>query len=232
VDIPFVYTLHHPHGEAISEYYSYYSDVQYVAISDFQRQQERMPRLSTIRHGIDISRYSLGQNKRQYLTFLGRISPAKGSHLAIAVAKQAGIPLRIAGDVLPVYRDYFDAKIKPHLDGHFVEFVGHVDLAGKNELLANSLALLFPIQWHEPFGLVMIEAMACGTPVLALAGGSVQEIVRDGVTGYVCNSVQELVNRVGCIEILVHPNDIRRYAEQNFSIERMASEYDYLYRSL
>ena len=132
---------------------------------------------------------------RDYLSFLGRIAPIKGTHIAIEVAKKSGIPLKIAGEVQPIFQDYFDSQIKPHIDGKFIEYVGEVDLAAKNELLGNSLAMLFPIQWDEPFGLVMIEAMACGTPVLALPGGAVEEVVRDGVSGFVCQCVDEMAQR-------------------------------------
>ena len=113
---------------------------------------------------------------RNICAFLGRIAPIKGTHIAIEVAKKSGIPLKIAGEVQPIFQDYFDTQIKPHIDGKFIEYVGEADLAAKNELLGNSLAMLFPIQWNEPFGLVMIEAMACGTPVLALPGGAVEEV--------------------------------------------------------
>ena len=111
------------------------------------------------------------------------------------MAKKSGIPLKIAGEVQPIFQDYFDSMIKPHIDGKFIEYVGEVDLAAKNELLGNSLAMLFPIQWDEPFGLVMIEAMACGTPVLALPGGSVEEVVRDGISGFVCQTPDEMAQR-------------------------------------
>src|SRR6185312_5084153 len=129
--------------------------------------------------------YRLQKDKQQYLSFIGRIAPIKGTHLAIEIAKQSGIPLKIAGEVQPAYREYFEAKVKPHIDGKFIEYVGLADLAAKNELLGNSLAMLFPIQWDEPFGLVMVESMACGTPVLALRGGSVPEVVQDGISGVV-----------------------------------------------
>jgi glycosyltransferase involved in cell wall biosynthesis len=225
----FIYTVHHPHDVALSEFYSHYPDVQYVTISHFQRQQENMPRLQTIHHGIDVSLYQFREKKKPYLSFLGRIAPMKGTHLAISVAKTAGIPLKIAGEIQPIFRDYFESKIKPHLDGKFVEYLGEADLATKNELLGNSLALLFPIQWNEPFGLVMIEAMACGTPVLALPGGSVKEIVRDGMSGYLCHSIKELAQYAREIETCIQPAAVRRYAEQYFSLERMTAEYEQLY---
>jgi glycosyltransferase involved in cell wall biosynthesis len=224
----FVYTLHHSHEKALSNFYSYHSDVQYVAISEFQRRLEIMPRMETIYHGIDFSRYQFRARKRPYLSFLGRIAPMKGTHLAISIAKKVGIPLKIAGEVQPMYREYFEREVKPHIDGKFIEYVGEANLEEKNELLGNSLALLFPIQWNEPFGLVMIEAMACGTPVLALEGGSVREIVQDGVSGFVSQSVAELEQNVRQITSIA-PATVRRYAEQRFSLSRMTLQYENLY---
>ena len=231
-NVPFVYTVHHEHDSALSEFYSDYPDVHYVTISDFQRLREKMPNLRTIHHGIDLSQYRFQGRKQQYLSFLGRIAPIKGTHLAISVAQKSGIPLKIAGEIQPIFRDYFEAEVKPHIDGKFIEYLGEADLAAKNELLGNSLALLFPIQWNEPFGLVTIEAMACGTPVLSLPGGSVREIVANGISGYVCRSVGEMVRCAREIESWIRPMAIRRYAEQHFSMERMADEYSRLYSAI
>ncbi len=148
---PFVLTLHGPHDPSLSEYYSHYPDVQYVAISNDQAQQESLPKLRTIHHGINLNLYHLVENKQQYLSFIGRIAPIKGTHIAIDVAQRTGIPLKIAGEVQPTFRGYFEKKIRPHIDGQLVEYVGPADLRAKNELLGNSMAMLFPIQWHEPF---------------------------------------------------------------------------------
>jgi glycosyltransferase involved in cell wall biosynthesis len=126
-----------------------------------------------------------------------------------------------------MYRPYFEAKIKPQIDGKFIEYIGLADLKAKNELLGNSMAMLFPITWDEPFGLVMVEAMACGTPVVSLPGGSVPEIVRDGISGYVCQSVPEMSKRVKTIQI--SPRALRQYVEENFSLKRMVSQYASLY---
>jgi glycosyltransferase involved in cell wall biosynthesis len=161
------------------------------------------------------------------MSFIGRIAPIKGVHLAIDVARRTGIPLKIAGDIQPINREYFENKIKPQIDGSLVEYIGLANLEVKNELLGNSMAMLFPIQWNEPFGLVMVEAMACGTPVLAMPGGSVPEVVKDGVSGYICRNVREMTNRVKNLQL--DPATIRRYVEENFSIERMAREYVELY---
>lgn len=227
LDVPIVCTLHGPHDPTLSSVYARYPKVHYVCISDSQCRQESMPRMRTIHHGIDLASYELRTQKQQYLSFIGRIAPIKGVHLAIDVAKRAGIPLKIAGDVQPMYRDYFQAKIKPQIDGQFIEYIGLADLRGKNELLGNSLAMLFPIQWNEPFGLVMVEAMACGTPVLALAGGSVTEVVRDGVSGYVCRTVRDMAKRV--TQLNFDPAALRAYVEENFSLQRMVGKYADLY---
>jgi glycosyltransferase involved in cell wall biosynthesis len=228
--VPVVFTLHGPHDPKLSELYSRYPDLYYVGISEFQRSQESLPRIRTIHHGIDLSLYQLREHKQQYLSFIGRIAPIKGTHLAIDVAKRVGIPLKIAGDIQPIYRNYFEAKIRPELDGKFIEYVGLADLKSKNELLGNSLAMLFPIKWNEPFGLVMVEAMACGTPVLAFSGGSVAEVVRDGVSGYVCRSVVDMAKRVTTIDL--KPRAVRQYVEENFSLERMVGQYAALYREI
>jgi glycosyltransferase involved in cell wall biosynthesis len=228
VDRPFVLTLHGPHEDYLSEYYARYPEVQYVCISDAQCRQESLPHLRTIHHGIDLSLYRLVENKQQYLSFIGRIAPIKGTHLAIDVAHRTGIPLKIAGEVQPTFREYFESKIRPKIDGKLVEYIGPADLQAKNELLGNSMAMLFPIQWNEPFGLVMVEAMACGTPVIALPGGSVPEVVVEGVSGHVCRSIREMTR---CIRDLnTKPADVRRYVEENFSVEVMVRKYINLYQ--
>lgn len=130
-----------------------------------------------------------------------------------------------------MFRDYFEKQVKPHVDGKLIEFVGEADLEMKNELLSNSLGLLFPIQWDEPFGLVMIEAMACGTPVFALPGGSVAEVVQDGVSGYICASVDEMVSRAAHAEAL-KPSVVRQYMVDNFSIHKMVQSYADLYMEI
>jgi len=225
---PFGCTLHGPHTPQLSEMYRLYPNAHYVCISNFQCSQEKLLKKSIIPHGIDLSQYSLVENKQQYLSFIGRIAPIKGTHIAIEVAKRAGIPLKIAGDIQPAFRDYFDAKIRPHLDGDLVEYIGLADLKAKNELLGNSLAMLFPIQWNEPFGLVMVEAMACGTPVIAMPGGSVPEVVKEGVSGHICRTVPQMVKRVKNLNF--DPASLRQYVTDNFSLDRMVSSYVELYQ--
>jgi glycosyltransferase involved in cell wall biosynthesis len=183
--------------------------------------------LVTIHHGIDLNLYQVVEQKQQYLSFIGRIAPIKGTHVAIDVAQRTGIPLKIAGEVQPVFKEYFENKIRPHIDGKLIEYIGPADLQTKNELLGNSMAMLFPIQWNEPFGLVMLEAMACGTPVLAMPGGSVPEVISEGVSGFICRSVRGLEKRVRTLNMPAAT--VRRYVEENFSIEKMVRNYITLY---
>jgi len=129
-----------------------------------------------------------------------------------------------------MFQEYFDTQIRPHVDGTFIEYIGPADLAAKNELLGNAMALLFPIQWEEPFGLVMIEAMACGTPVVALEGGSVREVVKNGVSGWICGCIDEMVEAVQTLNI--QARIVREYAQANFSVDAMVEQYIALYDSL
>jgi len=228
----FVYTIHHPHQDVLSEFYSYHPQVHFVCISRFQQAMEKLPLIRTIPHGVDVGTYKLQEKKQQYLAFLGRVAPLKGTHIAIEVAKRSGIPLKIAGEIQPLYRDYFESKIKPHVDGKFIEYIGEADMQAKNELLGNATALLFPIQWNEPFGLVMVEAMATGTPVLAFPGGSVREIVEEGISGNVRESIEDMVEAAKTIEGRFQPAAIRRYTEEHFSVERMAQAYAELYNEI
>ncbi len=230
VEQPFVYTIHHAYERALEDYYQKLPDVQYVTISDFQRQQLHMPLMKTVHHGIKPSLYQAQETKHPYLCFLGRVAPSKGTHLAIEIARKSGIPLKIAGEIQPLYQQYWETQVKPQVDGAFIEYVGELGHHEKNVLLGNAMALLFPIQWDEPFGLVMIEAMACGTPVLALPGGSVAEVVKEEVSGHVRGSVDELVQ---CVRSLKIPaKTVRSYMEENFSVERMARDYLGLYSRL
>lgn len=232
VNRPFVYTLHHPHLSELSDFYSYFPEVNYVTISDFQRRQETMSHLQTIHHGLETSRYQYREQKQDYLAFLGRIAPIKGPHLAIQAAKKAGIPLKIAGEIQPIFRGYFEKEIQPHLDGNFIEYIGEADLEAKNELLSHARAMLFPIQWDEPFGLVMLEAMACGTPVLALPGGSVAEVIENGVNGVICGSVEEMAAQAREVDRTITPTAVRQQVQERFSLEHMVARYAKLYQSI
>lgn len=227
VSTPFVYTVHHPFEQALTQFYKAFPDVNYVTISDFQRRQLSLPRLHTIHHGIDLNYCEVRKAEKTYLAFLGRIAPSKGTHLAIAIAQQSGIPLKIAGEIQPLYQEYWESQVKPHVDGKFIQYIGDIGPEEKSELLGHALAMLFPIQWEEPFGLVLIEAMACGTPVLAMPGGSVDEIVKEGVSGNVRGSVEELAQ---CAKNLkLDSKTVREYVQQNFSLDHMVQAYMQLY---
>ena len=142
------------------------------------------------------------------------------------------MPLKIAGEIQPMFRNYFEAEIRPHLDGKFIEYIGEADLAAKNELLGNARAMLFPIQWDEPFGLVMLDAMACGTPVLALPGGSVREVIENGVNGFICQSVDEIAARACEVGRAIAPAMVRQHVQERYSLEHMAARYVKLYQSI
>jgi glycosyltransferase involved in cell wall biosynthesis len=225
-----VLTIHHPHEPPLSELYSRHPDLYYVAISAAQASRETMPNLSVIHHGIELDDYRFSTQARKYLAFLGRIAPCKGVREAIDIAHRTGIPLKIAGEIQPLFRRYWESEVRPLVDGRNIEYVGEADLQAKNELLAGARALVFPIQWEEPFGLVMIEAMACGTPVLALNRGSVPEVIDPGVTGWVCRSVDEMAEVA--LTQTVDPVACRRRAEERFSVERMADDYERLYAEI
>jgi glycosyltransferase involved in cell wall biosynthesis len=227
VDVPALLTVHHPHEPALSAMYAQYPHVEYVAISAAQARREPMPSLHVVHHGLSIDQYTFGERKDGYLAFLGRMAPCKGAHRAIAIARRAGVPLKLAGEIQPPFVDYWEREVRPHVDGRFIEYLGEADRTLKNELLSRAQALLFPIDWDEPFGLVMIEAMACGTPVLAFPRGSVPEIVRHGVSGWLCRTAEEMAARAA--DPAIAPCSCRAWAVEHFSRGRMAEEYVALY---
>jgi glycosyltransferase involved in cell wall biosynthesis len=220
---PTVLVLHHPHEPALSDLYVNYPHIEYVAISQWQARCEPMPRIRVIHHGVVLSDHPFSSAKDDYVAFLGRIAPCKGAHLAIQAAQRSGVRLKLAGEIQPIFQEYWDKEIAPHVDGKQIEYVGEVDLPKKNALLGGARALLFPIQWHEPFGLVMIESMACGTPVLALEGGSVREVVRDGVSGWICEDTADMARRIRAIDIA--PESCRQWAVERFAADRMVDDY-------
>lgn len=230
VDVPIVLTLHHPHEAALSSVYAQYLQLEYVAISRAQALREPMLKKSVVHHGLVVAEYTFSAQKKDYLAFLGRMAPCKGAHLAVAAARRAGLPLKLAGEIQPAFRAYWEEQVAPLVDGVQVEYVGEVDHARKNQLLSGARALLFPIQWDEPFGLAMIEAMACGTPVLAFEGGSVAEIVHEGVSGWICRDVEHMAECAASPGIAAE--SCREYVATYFSCERMVDDYIALYERL
>jgi len=227
VDLPTVLTVHHPHEPALTEHYVRYPDVHYVAIAEWLAGREPMPNMHVVHHGIPVETYAFSAKKGDYVAFLGRMAPCKGPHLAIAAARRAGIRLKLAGEIQPTFSDYWEREVLPLIDGDQIEYVGEADRALKNSLLAGARALLFPIQWEEPFGLVMIEAMACGTPVIAFSGGAVDEVVADGVNGWICRDVDEMAARAASPGI--DPAACRDFIEDRFSVDRMTERYVNVY---
>jgi len=230
VDAPAVLTIHHPHEPLLSEQYERYPDIDYVLIGRWLALREQMPKLHVVHHGIPLKQYVFSAEKDDYVAFLGRMAPCKGPHLAIAAARKAGIRLKLAGEVQPIFKEYWETEVLPHIDGDRVQWVGEADRTAKNALLSRARALLFPIQWEEPFGLVMIESMACGTPVIALPGGAVEEVVSDGVNGWVCRDVDEMAARLAGLSI--DPAACRASAARDFSVERMAADYSAIYEQI
>ncbi len=206
-----------------------FPDMPAVSISNAQRTP--LPGLGwigTVYHGLPSDLLALSTEPKGYLVFLGRISPEKGPDTAIRIARRAGLPLRIAAKVDRADQEYFNHVIRPLLREPGIEFLGEIGEAEKAELLGGALAMLFPIDWPEPFGLVMIEAMACGTPVVAFRRGSVPEVLEDGVTGLIVENEKEAV---ACLERvpMLDRCAIRREFERRFTADRMAHDYLRLY---
>jgi|SRR5579871_455047 len=212
--------------------YRAFPDLALVSISLAQRRP--MPPVkwvANIPHGFPPQLLRPQFEKGEYLAFLGRICPEKGLDKAIEIAKRAGIPLKIAAKVDPVDREYFQLEIEPLLDHPLIEFLGEVDDRQKEEFLGGAMALLFPIGWPEPFGLALIEAFACGTPVIAFRAGSVPEVVDDGLTGFIVEDVSGALKAIRRLPALDR-KAIRRRFEERFTAERMASAYAEVYEAL
>ena len=205
--------------------YQEFRDMPVISIS--QGQREPLPWANwqaTVYHGLPRDLYRFRSEAGQYLAFLGRISPEKRVDRAIEIAKRVGMPLKIAAKIDRADKDYFDSVIAPLLRDSLVEFVGEIGDIEKDEFLGNAYALLFPIDWPEPFGLVMIEAMACGTPVVAYRGGAVPELVETGHTGFVVESMADAVEAVRRVAELSRKR-CREVFEQRFTATRMAHDY-------
>lgn len=218
LDIPDLYPL-----------YTKFKNEPLVSISDSQRIPLReMNWAGTVYHGLPLNLYKAGPGKGGYLAFLGRISPEKRPDRAIEIAKRTGIPLKIAAKVDIADQKYYEEAIRPLMDHPLVEFVGEIGENQKGEFLGNALALLFPVDWPEPFGMVMIESMAAGTPVIAWNQGSVPEVIRNGISGHIADNMEDAIRAVENL----HKFDrslCRKEFEDRFSAKRMALDYTNLY---
>lgn len=252
---PTIYTLHDPLPQTTDtiEYhrFSKFKHHSYVSISNSQRKGAiDFNFAGTVYHGLNISEYVYGKGEGGYLIHFGRILEDKGTHFAIDVAKQVGIPLHIASSLVRanISQSYYGEKIKPQIDGKRVLEVGFLEEKEKSDYIRNALAFVFPLQWEEPFGLVMIEAMACGTPVIAYNRGSVSEIVRDGLTGFIVDPVDEdrpgkggwIIQKQGIeglVEAVKRIDEIdrkacRKHVEDNFTVEKMVEGYEKVYKKI
>jgi glycosyltransferase involved in cell wall biosynthesis len=229
LETPVVHTVHGPLDGEPGELYEQVCRVSprlgLVSISLNQRApKEHLPWVGNCPNALDFSLYPCHPHRGDYLLFLGRMSPDKGAHRAIAVAMETGLPLKIAGKRRePKEQQYFDEFVAPHL-GSRIEYLGEVTHGEKVELLQNARATLFPIEWQEPFGLVMIESMACGTPVIATRWGAVPEVIEHGVSGIIVDDYRIMPAALEEADKL-DPWQCRRYAEQRFAPERMVADY-------
>ncbi len=231
-------SMHTLHGRLdlpnLRPLFAHFSNVPLVSISEAQREPLEdldLEWIGTVHHGLPLEQYPCGRGGGGYLAFLGRISPEKRPDLAIAVAKRLGLRLRIAAKVDPADREYFEREIEPLLSHPLIEYVGEIGDDAKPEFLGDALALIFPIDWPEPFGLVMIEALACGTPVIARACGSVPEVIVPGRTGWIGDTLDDLVEATRRLDQLDRA-ECRREAEARFSVQRMADGYEAIYEKL
>ena len=231
--VPFLTTLH---GRldlpGLAKMIELFPTAPYVSISDNQRLPLAGANwLGTVQHGMPETLLKPSFSPSRYLAFLGRLTHEKGAHVAIRIAQATGMPLRIAAKVPRDQRSYFKEHLEPLIDGTNIQLVGEVDDRRKQDFLADAIALLFPIDWPEPFGLVMIEAMACGTPVIAFRAGSVPEVIDDGVSGFIVDSEEAAIRAVGVVDQL-NRREIRRNFERRFTARRMADDYIQLYNEL
>ncbi|HLO88219.1 MAG TPA: glycosyltransferase family 4 protein [Nostocaceae cyanobacterium] len=232
VETPTVHTLHGIFNQDNEKIFKYGKKQPYVSISNAQREQRLgLNYIATIYNGIDVSSYQFypQPNEQPYLAFLGRMSPEKGPHLAIEIAKKSGWRLKMAGKVDVVDRDFFEQEIRPQIDGKQIEYLGEANHADKNALMGGAVATLFPITWREPFGLVMVESMASGTPVIAMRLGSTQEVIAHGESGFLCNNIQECIQAIDKVGELDR-YACRRYVEKHFSVQQMTNGYEAVYK--
>jgi glycosyltransferase involved in cell wall biosynthesis len=226
IDCPMISTMHGPLSSLRErETYRKHKNANYISISDNQR--KAMPELNwvkTVYNGIDLDIFDFQEKKGDYFAFLGRTSPEKGLEEICRMIRKSDHKLKIAAKVDSVDRAYFESHIKPYIDGDQIEFLGEVDHAGKNELLKNAKALLLWLNWEEPFGLVVPEANACGTPVIVNRRGSMQELVRDGVNGYLVDTLEEMEAKLDNVSDII-PAACREHTRVNFSKEKMVKDY-------
>ena len=222
IKTPMITTIHGFSSPRILPVYKKYNDISaYISISNADRNKD-LSYLGTIYHGVDPDRFDFNKDKENYLLYFGRVHPEKGAHTAIEIAKNSGYPLKIAGLIQD--RSYFETQIEPYIDNVNVTYLGNVGPILRNSLLGKAKALLHPITFEEPFGLSVLEAMMCGTPVIAFARGSMPELILEGVSGYLVHTIPEAVGAVRRLGKII-PEKCREHAVTNFSLDKMISSY-------
>ncbi|MDQ3875152.1 MAG: glycosyltransferase family 4 protein [Actinomycetota bacterium] len=234
LEVPVLHTVHGPldteAGAVYAQIAGFAPSLRLISLSLNQRRpRPDLPWIANIPNALDLSLYPCKPHRGDYLLFLGRMSPDKGAHRAIAVAMETGLPLKLAGKTRePGEHRYFQELVEPHL-GDGIEHLGEVTHGEKVELLQNARVTLFPIEWEEPFGLVMIESMACGTPVIATRFGAVPEVIEQGRSGIIVDAYREMAAAIEDADAL-DPTECRRYVEERFAPERMVDAYVAAYR--
>jgi len=229
---PLISTIHHPMYEEMIILFKKFPQINYVAISKHQRKSAPgVNFIKTIYHGLPIEEYSFNPNPGDYLLWLSKLTPQKGPAEAIEVAKKSGEKLIIAGIIPKEYEDYFEYRLKPLIDGEQIQFVGPVNFEKKVELFKNAKAFLYPIKRPEPFGLVVIESMACGTPVIAYKEGAMPELIKDGKTGFLVDSQEGMIEALKKINLIKRVN-CRRHVAKKFTLQKMVNKYEALYNKI
>lgn len=229
VKTPMITTIHgFSSPKIIPVYKKYNPSTAYISISNADRNSE-LTYLDTIYHGVDPSLFTFQKDKEDYLLYFGRIHPEKGLHAAIEIAEKSKLPLKIAGLIQD--ESYFKLEIEPKINGVSIQYLGNLGKADRDLLLGGAKALLHPIYFEEPFGLSVLEAMMCGTPVIAFSRGSMPELIDPGVSGYLVNTIEEAVEAVKK-SVHLEPANCRSHAERNFSLEKMITSYEAAYRKV
>jgi glycosyltransferase involved in cell wall biosynthesis len=230
---PVVTTLHGTLTDPTEqEMFTLHHETPYISISDSQRRYgPHLNYVDTVYNGIQVKRFEFNNRPKDYLAFLGRINPQKGPEYAIKIAKKTNQRLIIAAKIDPIDESYFEQVVEPLIDGDQISFIGEVDHAGKVDLLKNARALISPLQWDEPFGIVNIEALACGTPVITINRGSMPEIIVDGKVGYLCSNIDEMIARVADIN-KIDRKACRDHVKKQFTAQGMAKHYLQVYETL